>query len=81
MQRVEQHVGDIARLAYSRGAYLVLDQGTLVCWMVDPNGPPCADAEDNSLAGETALGTEFPTGHAHPIAHTGCRCLVTPTGD
>ena len=81
MQRVEQHVGDIARLAYSRGAYLVLNQGTSVCWIVDPNGPPCADAEDNSLAGATALGTDFPTGHAHPIAHTGCRCLVTPTGD
>ena len=81
MQRVEQHIGDIARLAYSRGAYLVLDHGTSVCWMVDPNGPPCADAEDNSLAGAIALGTDFPTGHAHPTAHTGCRCLVTPTGD
>jgi cell division septum initiation protein DivIVA len=81
MQRVEQHIGDIARLAYSRGAYLVLDQGTSVCWMVDPNGPPCADAEDNSLAGATALGSEFPTGHTHPTAHTGCRCLVTPIGE
>ena len=81
MQRVEQHIGDIARLAFSRGAYLVLDQGTSVCWMVDPNGPPCADAEDNSLAGATALGSDFPTGHSHPIAHTGCRCLVTPTGE
>ena len=81
MQRVEQHIGDIARLAYSRGAYLVLDQGTSVCWMVDPNGPPCADAEDNSLAGATALGTDFPTGHTHPTAHTGCRCLVTPIGE
>ena len=81
MQRVEQHIGDIARLAFSRGAYLVLDQGTSVCWMVDPNGPPCADAEDNSLAGATALGSEFPTGHTHPIAHTGCRCLISPTGE
>ena len=81
MQRVEQHIGDIARLAYSRGAYLVLDQGTSVCWMVDPNGPPCADAEDNSLAGATALGSEFPTGHTHPTAHTGCRCLISPTGE
>lgn len=80
MQRVEQHIGDIARLAFSRGAYLVLDQGTPVCWMVDPNGPPCADAEDNSLAGATALGSEFPTGHSHPIAHSGCRCLISPTG-
>ena len=81
MQRVEQHVSDIARMAYSRGAYLVLDQGAKVCWMVDPNGPSCADAEDNSLAGSTGLGSEFPTGHIHPTAHTGCRCLIAPIGD
>jgi len=81
MQRVEQQVSDIARMAYSRGAYLVLDQGTQVCWMVDPNGPSCADAEDNSLAGSTDLGCEFPTGHIHPTAHAGCRCLIAPIGD
>jgi cell division septum initiation protein DivIVA len=81
MQRVEQQVADIARMAYSRGAYLVLDQGTKVCWMVDPNGPSCADAEDNSLAGSTDLGSEFPTGHIHPTAHAGCRCLIAPIGD
>jgi cell division septum initiation protein DivIVA len=81
MQRVEQQVSDIARMAYSRGAYLVLDQGTPVCWMVDPNGPSCADAEDNSLAGSTDLGSEFPTGHVHPTAHAGCRCLIAPIGD
>ena len=81
MQRVEQQVSDIARMAYSRGAYLVLDQGTKVCWMVDPNGPSCADAEDNSLAGSTDLGSEFPTGHIHPTAHAGCRCLSAPIGD
>lgn len=81
MQRVEQQVSDIARMAYSRGAYLVLDQGTKVCWMVDPNGPSCADAEDNSLAGSIGLGSEFPTGHIHPTAHAGCRCLIAPIGD
>jgi len=81
MQRVEQQVSDIVRMAYSRGAYLVLDQGTQVCWMVDPNGPSCADAEDNSLAGSTDLGSEFPTGHVHPTAHAGCRCLIAPIGD
>jgi hypothetical protein len=81
MQRVEQQVSDIALMAYSRGAYLVLDQGTQVCWMVDPNGPSCADAEDNSLAGSTDLGSEFPTGHVHPTAHAGCRCLIAPIGD
>ena len=81
MQRVEPQVSDIARMAYSRGAYLVLDQGTKVCWMVDPNGPSCADAEDNSLAGSTDLGSDFPTGHIHPTAHAGCRCLIAPIGD
>ena len=79
MQRVETNIPDLARLAYSRGAYLVLDPNTPVCWMVDPNGPACADAEDNALAGATPLGTQFPTGDLHPTAHGGCRCLVTPS--
>ena len=79
MQQIDKLVGDIARLAYSRGAYLVLDTGTKVCWMVDPNGPACSDAEDNSLAGAIARGENFPTGHEHPVAHSGCRCLVVPS--
>ena len=79
MQQIDKLVGDIARLAYSRGAYLVLDTGTKVCWMVDPNGPACSDAEDNSLAGAIARGENFPTGHEHPVAHPGCRCLVVPS--
>ncbi len=79
MQRVETNIPDLACLAYSRGAYLVLDANTPVCWMVDPNGPACADAEDNALAGATPLGTQFPTGDLHPTAHGGCRCLVTPS--
>ncbi len=78
MQQVDKLVGDISRLAYSRGAYLVLDKGAKVCWMVDPNGPPCADAEDNSLAGEISCGEKFPTGHEHPVIHSGCKCLVVP---
>jgi hypothetical protein len=81
LQRVEQHVADISQMAYSRGAYLSLAAGTKVCWMVDPNGPSCADAEDNSLAGATEIGSEFPTGHVHPMAHAGCRCLIAPIGD
>ena len=78
MQQIDKLVGDISRLAYSRGAYLVLEIGTKVCWMVDPNGPPCSDAEDNSLAGQVASGEKFPTGHEHPVIHPGCKCLVVP---
>jgi len=81
MQKLDALVADLACLAYSRGAYLALPTGTPVCWMVDPNGPQCADAEDNALAGDTPLGSPFPTGHEHPTAHAGCRCLVAPHRD
>ena len=78
LRRAEAVAGDLARLAYSRGAYLALVDGTKVCWVVDPDGPPCADAEDNALAGSNGLGVRFPTGHTHPVAHPGCRCLIAP---
>jgi DivIVA domain-containing protein len=75
---VDEHIDDVACLAYSRGMYVTFAPGTQVCWMVDPNGPACADAEDNSLAGCVVLGKEFPTGHSEPLAHAGCRCLLAP---
>jgi len=76
--QINEHIDDVACLAYSRGMYVTFAPGTQVCWMVDPNGPACADAEDNSLAGCVVLGKEFPTGHSEPLAHAGCRCLLAP---
>jgi len=76
--QIDEHIDDVACLAYSRGMYVTFAPGTQVCWMVDPNGPACADAEDNSLAGCVVLGNEFPTGHSEPLAHAGCRCLLAP---
>ena len=76
--QIDEHIDDVACLAYSRGMYVTFAPGTQVCWMVDPNGPACADAEDNSLAGCVVLGKEFPTGHSEPLAHAGCRCLLAP---
>ena len=75
-QRIDEHLDDIARLAYGRGQLLALAPGTKVCWIVDPNGPPCPDAEDNSLAGSIDAGQPFPTEHVYPPAHPGCRCLL-----
>ncbi len=77
-QRLSLVIADIAHFTYARGLFLGCDGGTSVCWAVDPNGPACADAEDNSLAGAVQHGTHFPTGHQHPPAHAGCRCLVVP---
>lgn len=76
LQRIESVVSDLTLLAFSRGVFLALPNGSKICWMVDPEGPSCADAEDNSLAGTCLAGEPFPTGHLHPTAHSGCRCLL-----
>ena len=77
-QHIDAHVEDIVHAAYGRGALAALTPGTKVCWKVDPNGPACADAEDNSLAGAVTAGDAFPTGHTHAPAHSGCRCALVP---
>jgi hypothetical protein len=75
-QRIDEHLDDVARAAFGRGALAAVMPGTKVCWMVDPNGPACPDAEDNALAGEVAAGQPFPTGDAGAPAHEGCRCML-----
>lgn len=75
-QRIDEHLDDVARTAFGRGAFVVLAPGTPVCWAVDPNGPDCPDAEDNSLAGVVPAGEAFPTDHLCAPAHEGCRCML-----
>ena len=75
-QRIDEHLDDVTRAAFGRGALAAVVPGTKVCWMVDPNGPACPDAEDNALAGEVAAGQPFPTGHTCAPAHEGCRCML-----
>lgn len=77
-QHIDTHVDDIGHAAHGRGALAALDPGAKVCWKVDPHGPACADAEDNSLAGAVRAGDAFPTGHTHAPAHSGCRCALVP---
>ncbi|MEY4400692.1 MAG: hypothetical protein RL072_557 [Actinomycetota bacterium] len=77
-RRLEAVVLDVAHLAYARGLFLGCEHASHVCWAVDPDGPACADAEDNALAGRVRRGEVFPTGHDRPLAHAGCRCLVVP---
>jgi DivIVA domain-containing protein len=75
-QRIDEQLDDVFRVAYGRGACDAIEPGTPVTWIVDPAGPACPDAEDNSLAGTVALGEAFPTGHTCAPAHPGCRCLL-----
>jgi hypothetical protein len=78
MQRIDERLDDIVLSAFGHGQLVSLAAGTPVCWAVDPNGPACADAEDNSLAGVVASGEEFPTAHRCAPAHEGCRCMLQP---
>ena len=78
--RIDSLAGDHAVVAFSLGTLAVLadGEGTSVTWMpVGLDGqPPCPDCEDNGLTGPQSPGDEFPTGHRHPPAHPGCRCLL-----
>ena len=73
--RVEGSAGDFATRAFCEGA-ITGGAGVTVRWVVDDDGQPCPDCDDNALAGAVAAGEEFPTGQLHPPVHPGCRCLL-----
>jgi hypothetical protein len=78
VQHIDDELDDVFRLAYGVGALAAAAAGTRLCWMVDPHGPACPDAEDNALAGPVGAGDPYPTGHTLAPAHAGCRCLLAP---
>ncbi len=80
-QHMNDEVTDVLLLAYGAGVLAGVPTGTPMCWMVDPNGPACPDAEDNSLAGSVAAGEAYPTGHRLAPAHPGCRCVLVRAAD
>ncbi|MGO9854556.1 MAG: DivIVA domain-containing protein [Acidimicrobiales bacterium] len=78
-ERVERLTGDYATQAFSAGVAAAGAEGKLR-WVVT-SAAGCSDCEDNALAGSVSANETFPTGHAHPPAHSGCRCLVALVGD
>jgi DivIVA domain-containing protein len=76
--RIDEQLDDLFRLAWCRGVLAGLAPGAVVEWVVDPDGPPSPDCEDNALGGPTAVGDAFPSGHLTPPMHPGCRCLLVP---
>jgi hypothetical protein len=77
-QRVERLAADHAHEVFWQAALSTWDSGAKLRWTVDDDGVQCPDCDDNALAGPLARGEAFPTGHAHPPAHSGCRCLLVP---
>lgn len=77
-QRVERTAGDQVVAAFSRGTWETAGDRVMLRWVVEDIDGPCADCDDNALAGALARHEGFPTGQAHPPAHAGCRCLLAP---
>jgi hypothetical protein len=77
-QRIDEHLDDVVRTAFGRGALAATADGQPIRWIVDPNGPACPDAEDNALAGVVRAGERFPTDHVCAPAHGGCTCMIAP---
>ncbi len=77
-QRVDSLVGDYTVRAYGLGELRGVGQGGGLRWVPGGDAAPCADCEDNSLAGVVPAGEDFPTGQPCPPAHAGCRCVLVP---
>jgi len=76
--RTERLAGDQTVFAFARAALAAVPEGTELRWIVDDDVAECPDCDDNALAGAVVSHEAFPTGHSHPPAHAGCRCLLAP---
>ncbi|MFZ0667645.1 MAG: DivIVA domain-containing protein [Acidimicrobiales bacterium] len=74
--RTERLAGDYAIEAFSMSVTAEAPRDKTLNWVVDDEGSPCADCEDNALADDVKPGEAFPTGHQYPPVHSGCRCLL-----
>jgi hypothetical protein len=77
-QRVEPAVLDAVVTAFAAGTLAAAAPGTNLRWVVEDVDGPCADCDDNALAGYLPKGEVWPTGQLHPPAHAGCRCMLVP---
>jgi DivIVA domain-containing protein len=81
LQRIEPLARHAVATVFARNAYAATPDGARLRWVVDDDGGPCPDCDDDALAGPTEKGTAFPTGQLHPPAHPGCRCVLVADGD
>jgi len=75
---LSEFAGDLAIAGFAHGERRAAGPGTPWRWVVDNGGLPCADGEDNALAGAVGCEEPFPTGDLTPPAHPGCRCILAP---
>jgi DivIVA domain-containing protein len=81
LQRIEPAARQAVATVFARNAFAATPDGTMLRWIVDDDGGPCPDCDDDALAGPTRKGDPFPTGQLHPPAHPGCRCVLVAEGE
>ncbi|MDA8060914.1 MAG: hypothetical protein M0T80_00540 [Actinomycetota bacterium] len=74
--RIEPIAAEHAFAAHGLGWWSAVADGTRLRWVASDLGGTCSDCDDNTLAGGVPRGGAFPTGHALPPAHEGCRCML-----
>ena len=80
-EHVESVLHEAMAVAYATAQRLSAAPGTKVRWVASSGTRPCAECEDNTLAGVIDLGSEFPTGVEIPPGHLGCRCELVLVDD
>ena len=73
-ERVESALFAAMSVAYATAQLTSAAPGTKVKWVAAGDGRPCAECEDNTLAGTVTLSDSFPTGVENPPGHLGCQC-------
>ncbi len=78
-QQLDGLLEDFLVASYTAGVVATLPNGAEVRW-VPPTEGCCADCADNALE-SVRHGMGFPSGHAAPPAHPGCRCTIVHAAD
>jgi len=80
-EQIESVLFEAMAVAYATAQRSSAAPGTKVRWVAAVGDRPCAECEDNTLAGAVVLGSEFPTGVEIPPGHLGCRCELVLVDD
>ncbi len=79
-ERINRLASDHVIASFSAGVLAAVggSPSGRLAWIAvaDAGDAPCPDCEDNGLGDAQQPGEPFPTGHHHPPAHPGCRCLL-----
>ncbi len=70
-------VADTVLEVFASAFIASMPQGMRLRWVAN-EGSTCPECTSNAVVAPRVAGDPFPTGHRHPPAHRGCRCVLLP---